>query len=272
MDPKSTRDQPCPQDLPCCRHPRVYLSIGTRMQPPGPSPAWRMPRVTLHSEHKVAVQGHTESDVEQDDRQWLADVSVEQTKEQWRDVIHGVVAACRGDPGADDNVRMALRKLAEDEDWQPLAGVLDRILDGERDADALLDELDPTGRFVAGNVLVRLGVELPEPNGDENGANDGDGDQDVTSLSLVDVVALVVISLHPEASEQDTKTARALTEALAFGADTPEELKPLGRVLHALVLGTEPLDLSGLPDDVATLVSGMLASLLSPRRTSGGEA
>jgi hypothetical protein len=69
-----------------------------------------------------------------------------------------VIAAAQGDSEAADALRPMLADLAADESWRTLAGVLHRILDGDRDL-ALLDGLDPTDTAVVTHVLTALADE-----------------------------------------------------------------------------------------------------------------
>jgi tetratricopeptide (TPR) repeat protein len=75
--------------------------------------------------------------------------------EQWQPVIEAVVTAAAGDQQATAELEPVLAELATNPDWAALAGVLGRILAGER-GDALLEGLDPIDTAIATVTLERL--------------------------------------------------------------------------------------------------------------------
>ena len=62
--------------------------------------------------------------------------------QRWEPVIAAIVAACRGDQDAAAELEPFLEQAAQAPEWAALAGVVRRILGGERDI-VLLDGLDP---------------------------------------------------------------------------------------------------------------------------------
>jgi tetratricopeptide (TPR) repeat protein len=76
--------------------------------------------------------------------------------EQWEPVIDAVAAGCGGDQDAAAELGPLLDDMAEDQDWAALAGVLRRILGGER-GEELVDGLDPVDTAIVREVLGRIG-------------------------------------------------------------------------------------------------------------------
>jgi tetratricopeptide (TPR) repeat protein len=77
--------------------------------------------------------------------------------QQWAPVIAAVVAACRGNRDAAAQLQPLLGELAQQDDWRALSAVLRRILNGERDPNALLPGLDATDMLLVAAVLQTLG-------------------------------------------------------------------------------------------------------------------
>ncbi len=75
-------------------------------------------------------------------------------------LILAVLAACAGQEGAREAVsqyQTAMRETGED--WSRVTDALDRILAGERDADALCESLDPDDSMIVEAILA--GIEDP---------------------------------------------------------------------------------------------------------------
>jgi hypothetical protein len=75
--------------------------------------------------------------------------------EEWDPVIAAVVAAARGDPEASAGLEPLLAELDKTDDWAALAGVLRRVLAGER-GQQLLQGLDEVDTAIVADVLRRL--------------------------------------------------------------------------------------------------------------------
>jgi hypothetical protein len=78
--------------------------------------------------------------------------------EQWEPVVANVVAASHGDSEAASALRPLLTELDKASDWAVLAGVLRRILEGER-GEGLLGGLDEVDAAIVAEVLRRLAEE-----------------------------------------------------------------------------------------------------------------
>jgi len=90
--------------------------------------------------------------------------------DQWEPVLAAILAATTGDQGALQQVDGVLDRYADTRDWAALAGVLRRILAGDRDPETLLADLDPVDTAIvtrlldalAGRVQLSL-ADPPEP-------------------------------------------------------------------------------------------------------------
>ena len=67
-----------------------------------------------------------------------------------------MVAASQGDQAAAERLAPVLAKLAESEDWAALAAAIRRVLDGERDEDALAAGLDEIDRAILHQILAGI--------------------------------------------------------------------------------------------------------------------
>src|SRR5207245_165359 len=94
--------------------------------------------------------------------------------DRWEARLAAIVAATAGDQPAQQEVTEFLDGLADDSDWAALAGVLRRVLDGERDPEALLAGLDAVDTAIvtrlldalAGRIELSPGTDVP-PHEDE---------------------------------------------------------------------------------------------------------
>jgi tetratricopeptide (TPR) repeat protein len=75
---------------------------------------------------------------------------------RWQPIIDAVVAASQGDQAAAERLAPDLDKLAESEDWAALVAAIRRILDSERDEDALAAGLDEIDRASLHRILVAV--------------------------------------------------------------------------------------------------------------------
>jgi len=83
------------------------------------------------------------------------DPAVQDQLRQWEPVIAAMVAAADGDSDAAAQLTPVLDQLAQEQDWAAVAAVLRRIISGDRDG-SLLEGLNPTGTYIADQVLTRL--------------------------------------------------------------------------------------------------------------------
>src|SRR5450756_557135 len=76
--------------------------------------------------------------------------------DQWEPVLAAILAAAGGDQAALQQVEEVLDRYAAREDWAALAGVLRRVIAGDRDPETLLADLDPVATAIATRLLDAL--------------------------------------------------------------------------------------------------------------------
>ncbi|SFN88932.1 CHAT domain-containing protein [Geodermatophilus obscurus] len=94
---------------------------------------------------------------------------VQRHLDRWEPVLAALAAAIGGDPAARQEATEGLDGLTDTSDWAALAGVLRRVLAGERDPEALLPGLHPVHTAIvtrlldalAGRVQLGPGAEAP---------------------------------------------------------------------------------------------------------------
>lgn len=87
-------------------------------------------------------------------------INIDEERKFWDLLIRAIAKAAQGGPDAVQAVAPLLDELAQQEDWNKLAGALSRILAGERDAQILLLGLDGTHTSIVVEILRRLGVDV----------------------------------------------------------------------------------------------------------------
>jgi len=185
----------------------------------------------------------------------------------WSPVIQNVVAACQGDTQAAQRVNFLIEQLGQQDDWRNLTTVLKRILQGERDAAALLGGLDTTDTLIASNVLQRLGVDLTAVLSEFVKLPDLP-DVSSNNVFLVDFIGRAVDACRLDASDDEVSEVRGMLHAMSVNSELPADLQTLG-VQLAHVLDGEATDWSELPSELAGLVQGKLATLLAARPDVG---
>ena len=176
---------------------------------------------------------------------------VAQVREQWQGVIDTLVAAGRGDAAAIEQFTPFLAELERKPDWRTLAGVLARILNGERDPLELLRGLDETDTLIAGDVLRGLGVDVPI-------AGDAEETDDGGMVTLEDFIAMVARAVQPDAPAGLAERLSAATLGMATQPNALPEVRELGRVLNRILAGDKTPELgSALPEQWARRVREM---------------
>jgi tetratricopeptide (TPR) repeat protein len=192
---------------------------------------------------------------------------VARLREQWAPVVGAVVAACQGNADAAAQVAPFLDQLAGQDDWRALVAVLRRILDGERDPQALLPGLDAVDTLIAGDVLRELGVAVPPlplgegQGGEGQGAAHGSGVRaggEGQAISLNQLLTLVAQAGRPDAPPGLAEQLFGLTRTMASAPEASPEVRALGRVLNRVLSGDRAPDLSGLSPELAKAVRAIL--------------
>lgn len=136
-------------------------------------------------------------------------------EEWWQQRIAALAAAARGDHQAATTVAELLDQLADTKHWQALAQVLRRILDGEREPDALMDKLDPIDTAIVRALLDRLITNSPQ----EPTTMDSPAIEALSDRQAIRVLALVA---DHSGATPDTDQLRELDARLREAMADPE--------------------------------------------------
>jgi hypothetical protein len=156
--------------------------------------------------------------------------------EAWGPVISAITAASGGDEAAAVWVQEHLLKRSQQSDWAALAGVLRRMLAGERDPEQLLGGLDPIDTAIVQRTLDVLAgrVELP--------ADEADAWRALALLKDWRPVIDTVVAAAGGDQEATSELASFLDEL-----EQQPDWAALARVLRQLAAGTrDPGLLEGL--------------------------
>ncbi len=175
-------------------------------------------------------------------------------REQWGGVIQTIIAACWGDSKAAAMVPPFLDQMEQKPDWRVLAGVLRRIVVGEREPLALLRGLDETDTLIAGDVLRGLGVDLPL-------TGDAEEEDRGQMISLADFVQMVAQACRLDAPPDFVEQVRTVTRGMATQPNALPEVREFGQVLNAILAGERNPDLASLPPQFAEAIKRLLADL-----------
>jgi tetratricopeptide (TPR) repeat protein len=191
---------------------------------------------------------------------------------QWQPVIAAVVAAAQGNAEAKTELEPFLQQMGQTEDWKNLVQVLRRIIDGEYD-ESLMDDLDRTDALIVRRVLQALSGDNGQPemsdrpsstvndqakvlSSEPSPAGRGAEEQGITLPQLLELVERAAGGDH----ELGGKLFPMLQQ-MARDAKAPKEVQILGDVLVRVMAGVRDPDLTGLPDELASAIRGMLGRL-----------
>ena len=189
----------------------------------------------------------------------------EQEIKQWLPVIAAVAAACQGNAQAAEELEPFLQKMGATDDWRNLIATIRRVMAGERDLYALTDDLDRVRALIIRRVLSMLAGEQPLPHPpapspvETTPTGEGESGSKGGGLTLPQLLELV-----ERAAGGDEQLGGQLFPAmqqLARDPAQPPEVRKLGDVLLHVLIGDREVDLSGLPNELASAVRGLLGRL-----------
>jgi len=182
--------------------------------------------------------------------------------QKWEQQITVIAAACQGDTSAQELAEQIVERYKDSEDSGNLVTVFRRILDGERDIEALRVDLDCIDFVIVRVLLAQLAGEAPSyaagsasPKTEEEQAKEEEG------MSLQDFLALIVQACRPDAPPSLAEQLHASTRAMSADPNAPAELRALFSVLNQILSGERAPDLAALPPELADLVRGILGVL-----------
>jgi tetratricopeptide (TPR) repeat protein len=184
-----------------------------------------------------------------------SDTQMQRAMQTWQPRIDAIVAAVNGNDEARQAIEQMCDKLAETNDWKNMAIVIRRILDGERGIE-LLEGRDRTDAYIIRRLLIVLSDETIS-DGQPSTVNGQPQEQEQQGVTLPQLLELV-----ERAAGGDKELGGQLFTAFQqmARADDPG-MSALGNVLLRVLIGERSPDLSGLPDEVASMVRGMLGRI-----------
>jgi tetratricopeptide (TPR) repeat protein len=180
---------------------------------------------------------------------------VDRYLESWEPVLARAVAAADGDAEAEQQVSGLLDEMAGNEQWVSLAGVLRRILAGERDPE-LADGLDPVDTAIVSRLLDalagRIQLHPPAPGATAERAEQPRDQWESFLAAIVDAAGGDV------AAEQQ---ASGLLDEM----DENEQLAGLAGVLRRILAGERDPALGAELDPVGVAIVNRLLDALAGR-------
>ncbi|MBI5296909.1 MAG: tetratricopeptide repeat protein [Chloroflexi bacterium] len=181
--------------------------------------------------------------------------------DKWNPIIAEVVKTCRNETELSPELNQFLDEQAKTDDWRNLIAVIRRVLSGERGMD-LLDGLDQVDSAIIRRILHAFsdatadGGQQTVENGPSSTVH-GQAQQQEQGVTLPQLLELV-----ERAARGDQQLGGQLFNAFQgmARADDPA-MRALGNVLLRVLVGDHNPDLSALPDEVASLLRGMLGRL-----------
>ncbi len=208
----------------------------------------------------------------------------EQKIKQHRQLIEAIVRAANGDTQARTQVEATFEQLIAG-NWM-IVDAVKRIWEGERDIDSLTEGIDRNSALIIRRVLSMLAGDQPPPHppaanaspigpstaagttpASAQGEKTGEGEQSPITNNQSQPQGLTLpqlLELVERAAGGDEQLGGQLFPAmqqLARDPSQPPELRKLGGVLLHILIGDREVDLSGLPNELASAVRGLLGRL-----------
>jgi tetratricopeptide (TPR) repeat protein len=238
-------DQPSPPRL---RQPLPESGEGSAPSPSAPSPSQgdHGPRSEAEEGGRDEGAGQVESDPLQ----------------QWEPVLQAVVAACRGNQRAVQQLDPFLNDMAQEADWRNLVAVLRRIMQGERGVE-LAQGLDPVDTAIVRRVLTLLQSPSSQPSpstGEGRGEGESSEGESEEGITIEDILNLVIAGAQGD--EQAGRQAYQIAQAMQQDRNAPYEIRMLGKGLQNVLEGLRGAEaMQGLPPEAAQIVQVVLAQL-----------
>lgn len=177
---------------------------------------------------------------------------------QFQSIIAGTVRAAKGDAGARAEIEQYFPHM-EAQDWKGVPGVIQRIWAGERDLDALTEDVTHTAALVIRKILEGIAgapgnAGVPPASTGPSPHHAGGTPAPQQGLTLDQLLALVARARAGDAALAGQ--LQPMFQMMASSTDAPPETRALFAAL-AQVLAGEPPDVSALPPELAEVVRGM---------------
>ncbi len=181
---------------------------------------------------------------------------------QYQPLIQAVVAACQGSREAQNQLEPVLQRMeSADEVNRRFAQAARRILDGERDAEVLTENLGRETAYVVRVILSQLAGEAPPQTSEVSETSKVSQQPEPEGIGLNDLLAMVAQACAPGGPPGLGERLYNLTRTLSGDPNAPPEIRALGGVLNRVLSGERDPDLSGLPPELGEAVRGMLGGI-----------
>jgi hypothetical protein len=171
----------------------------------------------------------------------------------WDPVLAGIVTAAGGNPQAGQAVEQALTDRREQADWAKLAGVLRRLLAGDR-SQQLLEGLDPIDTAIVQRALDALAGQVQL---------DPDSWQALTGPALPEEFVQLVTAVAAAANGDQGVAAELEPILIKFASE--QEWATLAGVLRRILAGDrDQALLRGLDETDSAVVTAILNELDQP--------
>lgn len=166
--------------------------------------------------------------------------------ELWEPILQAMVDASRGDKDAMEMLDPFFEQMRAKAEWRQLQERFERILGGDRDAGALLAQLDIADKLLVRTVLERLGTPVPM--------------KAAANAALDNLLQLLAAAMRKDAQPHLAEQLREAAQDLGKNPEDHPSFEPLGKVILAVLDGKNDLDLAGLPSDVALRIRALVSA------------
>ena len=174
-----------------------------------------------------------------------------QLRAMWQPILQAIVDAAQGDLDAAEELATAFQELDRREEWRDLRAVLQRIVDGARDEDELLDGLDVVDAVLARAALEAVAAPHPAAAWAERDEH----------AQLDEFLTLVERACHEDGPDRLREQIRAALARMAADDAEPAATRALGRVLGEILAGERAPDLTELTPPQTERVRALLNRL-----------
>jgi hypothetical protein len=173
--------------------------------------------------------------------------------QKWQEEIAVIVAGCQGKAEAKEAAQQIIAHYQDSQDWGNLVRAIRRILDGERDIEALRGELDRTDFVIVRTILTQILCTAPAS------AQSADAPSALANIRQQwagNVAAIIA------ASQADAE-AEAQVAPLLSQLEQQDDWRALAAALRRILAGERNADalLAGLDDTDALIIGDVLRGL-----------
>jgi tetratricopeptide (TPR) repeat protein len=190
----------------------------------------------------------------------------DQAIQQWQQEIAIIAAACQGNKEAIEVAKQIIEQYIGDESWGKLAAAMQRVLNGER-GDEIYDGLDREDALVIRCILQALSGdhEQPSPASHPPSAVHGQAQaqeqEEEPSFEEFISQLLGAVELAAQGNKVIGKQIAPSVEQMSKDSKLSPEIRAFMRALRDILYDSRSPNLDGVPDELASLIRGMLGRL-----------